>query len=263
MRAVLALIRAPLFSTRKPIAYQVAVAYPLPQPSTLVGALTYSLTVAYGGVKGFSGDLYVKKCCENVLRGLIRAVAKPLSPISRSSFTLSRMRTLELSSDEVVKRIKRGKRIKDAMVREYFYGKIGLLYVFKDEELAMKASKALYLLERLGDTESCICVEEIRDIKLKSVGREGEVDTYTPFEWLEGISGSFSVEKMFPERFAVKPIRTRAEAAEELVDYVVPLCEVKGNVLKLSPYRVKTKEGYSVWKSEISSLKLSVVLPLG
>ncbi|RLF05131.1 MAG: type I-A CRISPR-associated protein Cas5 [Thermoprotei archaeon] len=263
MRAVVALVRAPLFSVRKPLTYQAAAAFPLPQPSTLVGALACSLAVTYGGVEGVKGDVYVKECCKLVLRELVRATVKPLTPVARSSLTLSRMRTLELGSDKVVRRIERGGRIRDAMIREYFYGRLGLLYVFRDGELASKAVKALYLLERLGDTESCVSVDEVGEGELEPLGEEGVVDTYTPADWVRTVRGAFSLDSMCPEEVAAIVIRKREDIMRRLVKYVLPLREIRENLFAPSPYRVGVREGFSLWSVKLDDVRINVVLPQG
>ncbi|RLE83811.1 MAG: type I-A CRISPR-associated protein Cas5, partial [Thermoprotei archaeon] len=99
MKAVVAVVRAPHFSVRKPFSYQAAVAHSLPPPSTLVGALAFSLAVR-SGIGGGSGDSYVEECCRAVLRGLVRATVKPLGPLTRSALSLTRVRALELRSSE-------------------------------------------------------------------------------------------------------------------------------------------------------------------
>jgi len=263
MKAIVAIVRAPHFSVRRPVSYQAAVALPLPQPSTIVGALAFSLSVKQGLGSGYS-DSYVEECLKATLERLVRVAVKPLTPISRGALTLSRMRTLEIKSEEVEQKIRRGERISDAMIREYFYGRLGLIYVFKDDEDASKALEALYLVERLGDTESCVYICEVFEGRLEAVGRRGLIDTYTPRDWLEKIlKGSFSLTLMCPEGLAIKVKRIGENLKEVMVEYVLPLYEEKENILYPTFYEAEVKEGFGIWRVISNDFEASLVIPSG
>jgi CRISPR-associated protein Cas5 subtype I-A len=119
-RAFVALVRAATYSVRQPQTYQVSASFPIPQPSTLASSLACAAALADGGPEGVLGDAYVEQLAKSILEVLVRATAKPVAPLTSSSVTVSRVRTLESSSEEVVKSVEEGRRISDAMVREYY-----------------------------------------------------------------------------------------------------------------------------------------------
>lgn len=261
MKAVVAIVRAPLFSVRRPLSYQAAVAFPLPQPSTLVGALAFSLGVKEGLGSGY-GDSYAESCTKAVLERLIRVAIKPLAPISRSVVMLLRMRTLETKSEEVEQKVREGRRISDAMVREYFYGRLGMIYLFEDDESASRALEALYLVERLGDTESCVCVTEVLEGRLEVVGQRGLIDTSTPKNWIKRIyRGRYSLAQMCPEQLAAKVKRSMTDLREATIEYVLPLYEERENLLFPTFYEAEVEEGFSIWKVTSSNFEANLVIP--
>lgn len=261
MKAVIAVARAPHFSVRKPFSYQAAVAFSLPQPSTLAGALAFSLA-ARGRAGSGSGDSYIEEYCRTVLKGLVRATVKPLSPLTRSTLTITRARVLELkSSEEIARKIKEGKKITDAMIREYIHGVLGLVYVFKNPDEASAALKSLYLVERLGDTESCVYVSVVEEAELEKVGKRGFIDTYTPREWVEKvIGGSFSLEYMYPEELACKVLRSK-EDLKNAIEYIIPVYEEKESLIAPSAYEAEVKNGFCIWRIKARSFEANIVLP--
>jgi len=159
---------------------------PLPQPSSLVGALAYCIGTSSGrGVKAYSEVL------EMVHRGeLLAARARLLStyaearygyPLTYSAVVLRRFRIVDKAHEtkkrgEVKPIVRLDKAISeenytearrileveltDAFYREYVMGfEIVCAWVFK-ENVAVD-SKALWLIQRLGDTESLCSVVKV------------------------------------------------------------------------------------------------------
>jgi CRISPR-associated protein Cas5 subtype I-A len=265
-RAFIVQARAPAFSIRQPQTYQVGVSLPLPQPSTLVCALAYAAAAAGGGPPGFLGDEYVKKLAESVLQLLIRVTVKPAAPLTSSSVTVSRVRALEEgSSEKVVEAIRRGRRITDAMVREYYGGRLTIVYVFRSAAGIEKVHPWLYLFGRLGDTESLTSIERVEEAALEPLGSEGYVDTYTPLEWVEGYGdGVFSLIKMCREELCAVPVRRREDYERYSSVYLVPISEkqVEGrSVLEEARVRIRTRRGYAIWRVSGAGAEARVVLP--
>jgi len=223
--------------------------------------LAFSLSVKEGLGSGY-GDSYVESCTRVVLERLVRVAIKPLTPISCSAVLLSRMRTLEMRSEKVEQNIRKGKRISDAMVREYFYGRLGVIYLFKDDESASKALEALYLVERLGDTESCVCVTEVLEGKLEVVGQRGPIDTSTPKSWIRRINrGRYSLAQMCPEELAAKVKRSMMDLKRAVIEYVLPLYEERENLLFPTIYEAEVEEGFSIWKVTSGDFEANLVAP--
>ena len=136
----------------------------------------------------------------------------------------------------------------------------GIKFADSPEE-ASAALEALYLLERLGDTESCVYVSVVEEAELEKAGRRGVIDTCTPRDWLNKIvRGRFSLDYMSPEELACKVLRTR-EDVRRAVEYVIPLYEEKENLMIPSAYEAEVKEGFCIWRVKARSFKATIALP--
>jgi len=267
-RAFVALVRAAAYSVRQPQTYQVSASFPIPQPSTLASSLACAAALADGGPEGVLGDAYVEQLAKSILEVLVRATAKPVAPLTSSSVTVSRVRTLESSSEEVVKSIEKSRRISDAMVREYYSGRLALIYIFKDTINASKVLSWLYLIGRIGDTESLISLESVGEASLEPLGSEGFVDTYTPLEWVESYGeGIFSLARLSREELCIKVLRKREDYEKNSSIHIVPLAEKdvgrERRILEASKVYVKTSRDYLIWKVEGAGVEANVVLPGG
>jgi len=267
-RAFVALVKAAAYSIRQPQTYQVSASFPIPQPSTLVGSLACAAALAEGGPAGVLGDAYVEKLAKSILDILVRATAKPAAPLTSSSVTISRVRALEVKSEEVRESVKEGRRISDAMVREYYSGRLALIYIFKDVIEASRVLSWLYLIGRMGDTESLISLENVGEASLEPLGSEGYVDTYTPLEWVESYGeGVFSLARLGREELCIKVVRKREDYEKYSAIYIVPLAEKSAGrerrILEASKVYVKTARGYKIWKVDGAGVEANVVLPEG
>lgn len=262
MQVVEVKVRPQLFSIRRPLSYQVADAFILPQPSSLVGALASCLAkLGFRAIK--VGDEYVKALINYVLKGLVRVAIKPVSPVMASPVVLSRLRVLEKNLEE----LEIEGRVSDAMIREYVYGSFILYFVFHNNELSSKAQKALFLLERIGDTESLVAIESVNLCSLKELKETADIDTSTRADWVESISGNFVAVRMYTEDFAceVKRVGREKEKLKNTKTYLnelrkkyermfyLPLkAEVLRNRLYFIPtsFRAQPKPGFKVIEAE-------------
>lgn len=276
LRAIEAVVKSPVFSIQRPLSYQVADSLTLPQPSTLVGALAYCMAKASAIMARGTGDTFVRELIATLRRGLARIAARPLVPIMLTPIILSRLRTLELSSTQIAKRINKGKRLSDAMVREHASGAFSIYFLFLDEEIAEKAKKAIYLLSRIGDTESLTSVSSIYEMELLSVEKQGSIDTYTPCTWIENVSGNFVVARLCNEEYAElsqkiikgKPADvTKARLAlykeyseEFYLPFAIKLTERGYIIYKPTSLLARAKSGYVIahLKAQANNVKIVV-----
>lgn len=197
MRVLLAKLRLPLFSVRHHETYQVASALPFLPPSTIMGALTQA--AARGGL--CAGDCLVE------VRKWVAKTRDAAAPTAKFPVLLRRARgvveegKLPPSAEEIASYF-------DAMVREYAYAaERTILVVPSDEKHLGKLEKALWLLERVGDTESYASVAEVAEIDARPCGA-GEVNVAVKLN--KAVGGAYLVVKAGDEDGA-------------LADFAVPL----------------------------------------
>jgi len=179
MKAFIVSLSFPIFSLKLPLAFQVADTSLLPSPSSLRGALAKNLAYFHP----FSGNDFQEAVEEWILRVeefVPYVTVKPESEIIKGSVILSRSRTLEQRGREDPR---------DAMRRGVvFIHSVRACYVI-DEEKAKKAlgedaldqiKEALWLIDRVGDTESISNVSSVEGhLDLSLLGDEGKIDTIT------------------------------------------------------------------------------------
>ncbi|AAL62628.1 hypothetical protein PAE0209 [Pyrobaculum aerophilum str. IM2] len=165
MNILLVKLRLPLFSIKHYETYQVAATLPFIPPSTVVGALVQA--AARGGL--CEGD------CLAEVRGWIYKARDVAAPTVKFPVVLKRARgvleegKLPLSGEELGGYF-------DAMVREYAYvAEKAVLVVPSAEAHIGRLEKALWLLERVGDTESYVSVRGVEVLNARPCGA-GEVD---------------------------------------------------------------------------------------
>lgn len=251
MRAVVAVVRAPFYSIGVPVSYQAAISYPLPPPTTLVGALTFTMSMRGALVGTGDGDAYIESCVKEVLKLVKWVTVKPLSIIRRENYILSRFRTLEPEDRESEMG---GKLKRDAMVREYYGGTLALIYLLAENRTQMvkKVEAALYILERLGDTESLVSVEGVCSARVEPLP-EGEhyVDTYFPLKYVkpDSLRGSVLLYDMHPVESSLKVKRSLRDL-RELEPFALPLRETGKGILSPTKVRVQPAEGCRLLRIE-------------
>jgi CRISPR-associated protein Cas5 subtype I-A len=208
LRAIFARIRLPIFSVKHPETFQIMSCLPVPQPSTLIGALAYCIGVSQGsGLKAFDA---LKRSIE---RGECCAARAKLTGITVSSpIILRRFRIADEYSKRMdfYKILLRGdyqeaklfleSKLMDAFYRGYAMSfEILCAWITKD---SLKINEtAIRLLQRLGDTESLVTVSDAW-IEETEINESSEIETPFPFP-LDGAKvrqGDFIVVKMCNER---------------------------------------------------------------
>lgn len=197
MKVLLARLRLPLFSIKHHETYQVAAAIPFIPPSTIVGAIAQS--AARGGL--CKGD------CLAEVRSWISKARDVAAPTVKFPVMLRRARgvleegKLPPHGDEINAYF-------DAMVREYAYAAERVVLIVPSAEQRLNLlEKALWLLERVGDTESYASVTGVEELDARPCNAEG-VNVVVKLS--RAIGGAFLVVKAGDEDGA-------------LVDFAVPL----------------------------------------
>ncbi|MEM1542913.1 MAG: type I-A CRISPR-associated protein Cas5a [Ignisphaera sp.] len=202
--ALIAKLRGPSFSVKQPEAFQIGVTLPLPQPSTLAGALAYCIAVREGLKQEelatrIQTILKVSRAC------FLTEVAVP------SSIVLKRFRALDKVSDyrafedayrrfdyEVI--FDRLEKLTDALYREYVFTCELLCVWIVDKDIS---GDLLWSINHLGDTESLCSVIEIDRVPVNEE-KTNEVKTrfQAPIIELTTVkSGAYKIVKMYNESF--------------------------------------------------------------
>jgi len=278
-QVIFAQIRLPLFSVKHPEAFQVMSSLSLPQPSSLVGALAYCIGVSSGkGIKAYSEVL------EMVRKGeLLAARARLFStytetrgeyPLTYSAVVLRRFRIVDKAHEtkkrgEVKPIVRLNKAISeknyvearrileveltDAFYREYTMGfEIICAWIFKKNVVD---PKVLWLIQRLGDTESLCSV-----VKVWSEECPIEVSTDVSTSFLAPADGLVSVKG---RGFMLMKI---SDEARKIRTFVVP-CEYsvekgprgKYPVMRPSIVELKYSSGVSFCKTKYGDIVLGMV----
>jgi len=260
-------LRLPTFSIKQPEAFQVMASLPLPQPSTLIGALAYSLGV-YEGIGTPARDRVARWVSEGkLLAARAKLAGKGYSmPFTVSPIVLRRFRivdkaherkkkgerslieelrlSIEQGAYPVVKHLIEVKGV-DALYRDYVVGVDMLcLWAFRGMEVS---NRLFHLIQRLGDTESLVSVTEVWSNRYSlREGKSADTEFPTPVDIVEGAHGDYILMRMCNERREIEP-------------YIVP-CKMsvhkagRGKALTLTPstvslalkeshYLVDTEEG--------------------
>ena len=212
LKAICAKISTPIFSIKHPEVFQIAASLPIPQPSTLTGALAYCI-----GVHSRMG----LKAKDEVERMLVLARAKILNEVAVvTPIMLRRFRVLDKGFETKRKgEIPAYKRacdalssgdfdyyrrvieveLTDALYREYVTAAtIKCVWILREP----LDHKLLYLLQRLGDTESLVTVMEAwsADCSVKEVDSlRTEYPMVLDPDALTSIGGDYTVVKMCDE----------------------------------------------------------------
>ncbi len=201
-------VRPPLYSVRHVETYQTASSYPLLPPSTIMGAVGLALA-SMNNCRGSvcEGRPYLELAREYV--GKARDVA--VGPLVKSTVVLRRSRGV-LEERRLPRSLEEIRGFSDAMVREYvFLGEKVLLVVPRRH--SRKLEKALWLLERLGDTESLVSVRDVAMVEAEEC--EAPVNVVVRASVVRG--GRFVAVRMHDE-----------EGKEDL--FALPLRAVRGGV---------------------------------
>lgn len=215
MKVLLARLRLPLFSVRHHETYQVAATLPFLPPSTIIGALTQAAA---------RGGLCAGHCLAEV-RGWVAKARDAAAPTVKFPAMLRRARgvleegKLPTSAGEIGAYF-------DALVREYAYAtERTILVVPNGEQHLGRLEKALWLLERVGDTESYASVAAVEELDARTCGA-GDVNVAVRLRVASG--GAYLVVKAGDEDGA-------------LTDFAVPL--TAGGKGYYAPAKIAVKGG--------------------
>ncbi|AFA39173.1 CRISPR-associated protein Cas5, subtype I-A/APERN [Pyrobaculum oguniense TE7] len=185
MEVVLVRARAPLFSVRHLETYQIAVSYTMAPPSTIVGAVGRGLAIM--------GECSGSEDCINAARSLVLKARDVAVPSARFGVVLKRARGI-LEERRMPKSFKETGFF-DALNREYVFAAEKLFLIVPSDNRRV-LERALWHLERLGDTESLIAVY---DVAVERAERcEGLVNVVVRWEVARG--GGFVVQPGEDER---------------------------------------------------------------
>jgi len=190
---VLVRVRHPLYSVRHVETYQVALSYPLLPPSTVLGAVGFAL--AQAGLCSGDGVTCNEKPCVKAARELVdKARDVAVGTVAKFPVVLRRLRGV-LEERRLPKDVGEFTGFSDAMVREYVFATERTILLVPRRGAAERLAKALWLLERLGDSESLASVVGVEVAKAERC--EGLVNVVVRAEAARG--GAYTVVKMFDE----------------------------------------------------------------
>jgi CRISPR-associated protein Cas5 subtype I-A len=212
LTAICAKINAPIFSIKHSEVFQIAASLPIPQPSTLVGALAYCLGVQQG--IGLEAQKIVKKNVVIARAKLISDVVA-INPIILRRFRIldkgfeSKGKGEEKPFEKALSILQEGnfdtfrkiieETLTDALYREYLSpATLKCVWILRSPI----ESKILYLLQRLGDTESLVNVAEAWSAECK-VERLDKASTSYYFTALQNVvnavHGNYAAIRMCDE----------------------------------------------------------------
>jgi len=258
MKAFVVTLYFPLFSLKQPLAFQVADTNLLPSPSSLRGALAKSL--AYIHPNHFNGNDFqslVEDWLQKVEKIVPYVTAKPESYVVKGTVILSRLRTLEQRKREEPK---------DAMRRGItFLYKLKACYIVSErraiktlgDNALNKIWQALWIMDRIGDTESLIFVSDVSPpIDPKQIGPEGNVNTITNVDFAGALDNPITDNMDFC--FAYEATGKKIKKPRYSRIHFLPLSVKRVErfiVYKPHPYKVKVRKG-SIY--QIKDLKIVV-----
>ena len=246
MKAFIAEAYFPLFSLKKPLAFQVADTNLLPSPSSLRGALAKVL--AYFYPDDFSGgdpQEQIEKWMKKIEEIVPYTTAKPESPVIKGSVLLSRLRTLEQRGREDPR---------DAMRRGItFLSKLKICFIVDENKATSYLGKdalenirrAIFAIDRIGDTESLVCITKVIGPKdLIPLSSTGEVNTITNIDFAGALDSPVIDNMDF--RFAYEATGKEVKKPRYSRTHFLPFSTKKINKFTAytpAEYRVKVRKG--------------------
>jgi len=264
----------PLFSLSYPETLGIYLSHTLPSPRSLLGVLARGLGILFGlgseqpiqkGLNARIALTWSVECSSYVL-------VRPLTPLTKS---LQMLRVIKLEMSR-----KGEKPAHDAMKWEIVSLSRLKVYYFIDTELLNQLLKrhfnreiqiedlerALWLLERIGNSESLASPIRVNRLNFRPLGEEGEVYTYTPISWLkefhEGVKENMLVhlalQRIDPfENPADVFIKRRKKLRWAKKSFLLPLVMKQWGRLfewyEPKPITVKVAEGFLLIETEDGS----------
>jgi len=184
LKVILTEIAGPITSVRHIDTYQVATSYPLIPPSTLIGAIGYALGRMSKCRAGYD---FRQSECFKVVRTLVSKARMCSSSASKASVMLKRVRGV-LEEGVMPKTVDEFTKFSDALIREYIvFEKMKALIIptKQDKDVIDAIAKAMWLIERLGDSESLVAVTKVSIVDAKPCN-EDMVDVVVKANVVEG-----------------------------------------------------------------------------
>ncbi|RFA93079.1 type I-A CRISPR-associated protein Cas5a [Pyrobaculum aerophilum] len=189
----------PIYSIKELDVYQVASSMPLPSPSSIVGAV--------GAAMGRTGLCKGSECLEAARRAV--KIARPAATgyLTKSPVVLRRIRKI-LEEKQLPSDLGEFVSFSDAMSREYV-----LTTSLKVLIIGELKSEVLYLIDRIGDSESLASVVSVRRYD-RAERCNGGVNVAVVRDVARG--GSFTLVKMLdeagrPRMYALPVVRTTGD----------------------------------------------------
>lgn len=244
-------MKFPLFSSSSgggsALSFQVKNATPLPLPMPLLGALGKAWAL-WKAMNGNPIDAQGRDIGQVVVEQLNRRVI-PTAKLHNNSIALQNFVLLQRTRAMVDK-----KSLKmDAMRREYIFAdEVYVFYLTKEQEIRDEISRCVWLIERIGDTESLgavVGVEEIGEGEIDESDNETlehEVNTVFPRSFASNFEGGIVLLGANGICFSGSGVGT--------AEYVLPLRRKKlpkygvWNYEPSSIQRVRPADGVKVWK---------------
>lgn len=211
MKVVIADLSLALYSIRSPETYQVASSYPLAPPSTLLGAFAYALH-KLGICKGSRDWKDAVRTCLEVARGMVDRIRdtsvslKDELIIVRFPTLLRRLRKV-LEEGSLPENIDELQKYSDALIREYVLSSPRkILVVPRKEDYIETIARALWLIDRVGDSESHVAVRRVRESEAtKCDDKRVNVVVNHDTRYITG--GIYTVVRAYAEDDALSPAR--------------------------------------------------------
>ncbi len=228
----------PSFFVRDFTSAEILLSFLLPPPRTVLSLLARGL----GELLGVSGETEVMgRKYRDVLSEAVEmnslAFVRPTSLLFRTTHTWS-VKAIEKEW------ITEYERLRDAVPTQlittnslsaYFFVDVnGLLEYVKGipdkrlepsnvEEMSSLISSALWLCRRLGTTESFCSPSKVRELGYEEVGAEAELNTSTPADWVQPLSGNWVLEESYPSMLMLGKSVTFTKSRREKALFLHPL----------------------------------------
>jgi len=189
-------VRGPVLSIKHLETYQVAISYPLLLPSTILGAIAF-------GIAQIGGHNNAEECLRKT-RKLIKKARDSAANVTKFPIILRRNRKI-LEEKRMPENIDQINEVRDALIREHQYSYEHKILIVPNNNMDHNELKelenALWLIERLGDSESLASTISVREEEAQETD-EDKVNVITAYK--PGLMGNFTIMKALDENSEIK-----------------------------------------------------------
>lgn len=227
MRVLTLEVKAPVFSIKHMDTYQVAVSYLFIPPHTIVGAVGKALALM--GVCRTEEDCLnrARDSVEKAREAIVNDASKWSVVLKRNRGVLEKKREKKRRDKSAVeeepKSLDEIRGYSDALLREYVFSDVRRILIIPKGGFELE--KALWLLERFGDSESLITVVEVKSQTAEMCNAD-EVNVVVKHSVVK--SGNYVIYPALDE-------------SGKRGEFAAPMVRAEGNVYK--PGRVKINGG--------------------